>query len=213
MLIERRKRRQQRRIWLSYAAAAMLLFAVGYFTYYEGTRNSLNINKNQVAADFKMDKQPRESNINLNDSINSNVAEHSIVSKLSERKRVKRSTKKHTPSIQSFSKDEFETNANPREKQLAGNATFRSYQKNIGMAGDVSLFMQDSIEMPALLQMHEEAKRARELRKLSVKLDDSDGYNNFWLTVNQQMLTNKFNGETALLHYDVPGTGDGFSHK
>jgi hypothetical protein len=213
MLIERRKRRQQQTIWLSYAAAAMLLFAVGYFTYYDGTQNSMNINKNQVAADFKMDKQPRESNINLNDSINSNLAERSIVSKLSERKRVKRLTKKDTPGIQSLSKDKFETNANSRETRLAGNPTFRSYQKNIGMAGDVSLFMQDSIEMPALLQMHEEAKRARELRKLSVKLDDSDGYNNFWLTVNQQMLANKFNGETALLHYDVPGTGDGFGHR
>ena len=60
---------------------------------------------------------------------------------------------------------------------------------------------QERDKIPSLLRMYELAKKERELRSLSVKLEDTDRYTNFQLTVNQYLLENKFNGEAVLLHY------------
>ena len=60
---------------------------------------------------------------------------------------------------------------------------------------------QERDKIPSLLRMYELVKKERELRSLSVKLEDTDRYTNFQLTVNQYLLENKFNSEAVLLHY------------
>ena len=183
-MLESKKRKQQRRLWFSYATAAMLLFVVGYSTYHFQQQSQISVQKDVAVANISTDRNASIPNLKFSQgtTIKPLRQQHKTKYAASKRSRALTKTRKKTHS--------------------------QSYQMTMGTPGSISVYAENKHEISSFVQMREAGKRERELRQLSVKLDDKDGFNNFWLTVNQQVLANKFNGDKALLHYEMPDYSD-----
>lgn len=183
-MLESKKRKQQTRLWLSYASAAILFFVIGFSAYRVNTNEKLSIKTDLAISNISTNRHSvkapagvqQESKI---ENIKQQIKTHSIASK-----RNRKTARRHP------------------------NPASQPYQMNMGTPGNISMYAQTKHEISSFEEMREAAKRERALRELSVKLDDNDGYNYFWLTVNQQVLANKFSGDKALLHYEMPNELD-----
>ena len=183
-MLESKKRKQERRLWFNYATAAMLLFVVGYCTYHLEKHSQMSVKTNVAGANISTDRNASIPNLKFGQetTIKPLRQQHKTEFAASKRSRALTKTRKKTHS--------------------------QPYQMTMGTPGSISVYAENKHEISSFVQMREAGKRERELRQLSVKLDDKDGFNNFWLTVNQQVLANKFNGDKALLHYEMPDDSD-----
>ena len=167
-----RKRKRQRWIVLAYSMAAMVSFAVAYIV-------------------FTADKTNHYSNTN------------SRITIIPKGKKIVPLLKSEVSAV---------VNANSKSNKPLANHTrvfakksskllhHGSYGTNHFIERNIPVSDEEDDELPSLLQMFEEAQREREMRTLSVQLEDQTNYNGFWLTVNQHLLANRLN--TDQLHYE-----------
>lgn len=200
-LFEARKRKRQIWIKVAYSMAAMLVFVLGYVILpgkiaprhivnhveIRGTHQMLHVDTAQSAGnegqDMTSNRQPPKERYSVAKTGKKQRKNRRVISQINQ-------------------KQEF-ANA---ESLAAGKAIDASIIRrpdtiNVALRGNTFLSITENEETPSLMQMREQAQRERMLRNLSVKLEDRESYNSFWLTVNQHLLANKFNGETELLHY------------
>jgi hypothetical protein len=200
-LFEARKRRRQIWIKVAYSMAAMLVFVLGYVILPGKIAPRHIVNNVETRGTHQMlHVDTAQSTGNEGQDITSNrqpPKERYLAAKTGKKpSKNRRTISKINP------KQEFTNAENLAVGKTIDTSTIRR-SDTINVAAGVNAFLsiKENEEMPSLTQMREQARRERLLRNLSVKLEDRESYNSFWLTVNQHLLANKFNGDTELLHY------------
>ncbi|WP_026629107.1 hypothetical protein [Dyadobacter alkalitolerans] len=195
-LFEARKRRRQRWVTFSYSmAAAVVLVAVSIvfsgdgLIRYNGT-NSKKVSKVQGNLTHPLLKSERELSLHENSEANTR---HNGRLTASTKRAPYPAYAKMKPSKRSAAQTGvyFKKASPPVDEP---------YPDDPYMEQSAAIFSQENDDMPSLLRMFEQARKERELRTLSVQLEDRENYNSFWLTVNQQLLANKLNSDQ--LHYE-----------
>jgi hypothetical protein len=192
-LFEARKRRRQIWIKVAYSMAAMLVFVLGYVILPVKIAPRHIVNNAETSGAHQMLHVDKAQSVgNPNQAIASN---HQLA------KSGNTERKSHKTISQISRKQELTNAEKPAGESIDTSITRGSDTIHVPVGSNTLLSIKENEEMPSLMQMREQARRERMLRNLSVKLEDRESYNSFWLTVNQHLLANKFNGDTELLHY------------
>ncbi|TLV03434.1 hypothetical protein [Dyadobacter luticola] len=171
-MVEAKNQKRVTFSWTYYAAAAVLLFTFGYFVL-----NKTN-SSGQIEAKEPIITQPETSQ----------KTDKTFIAKRDSDMQVNM----NNPEV--FTGKKLKKKSCHKTYKLASNKHFRTLKKRSDLAAMNVALSQNDQDSPSLYQMYKQAQKERELRNLSVKLDDSEDYNRFWLAVNQHLLANKFSG-------------------
>jgi len=197
MLFEAKKRRRQIGFRLAYTVAATLVLVVGYLILPGNSHSDQNVAFTSTTPSFT---KP-DLDVRTPEMIEKEKLAYASGKRQINNKRWHKAGKNHR--INSASN--LYTDLAIKKLMEAGvpvnEAVQQSVEEKAFEEKSVSDWAQERDKIPSLLRMSELAKKERELRSLSVKLEDTDRYTNFQLMVNQYLLENKFNDEAVLLHY------------
>ncbi|MCF0062633.1 hypothetical protein MUK70_01210 [Dyadobacter chenwenxiniae] len=192
-LFQARKRRRHRWIVLSYSTAVMLIFAVAYLVFTAESIDRYNyINASASTIPPAKNTAPLRSNNGEGTSLSN--------AKPVDFETIVQNEASHFGTFKEKSNKPLGKKTRLFARKPGNSLPIRSYSTNRFIEQGTPVLNEVNDELPSLLQMFEQAQRERELRNLSVQLEDQANYNGFWLTVNQHLLANKLSSDQ--LHYE-----------